>query len=365
MKKRLALLVAAGMTMAALAGCGNGQAQTTAQPQEQNTEADSEQENTEAALQETDAGSEETDGAPEEASGDITGKTIGYLIPDTSESFLSWLSNGVKEKFEADGVKLEIADAAGDSAKQISQIENFAASGTDLIIVMAVDPTSVGDALKRAQEQGTLVMVAGSDTGVYDASMMTDQYDDGCQMAQMAVTWIDEVYPDAEPGSIEVAILESRDTPEASLRCDGMNTIVELSNKVSVVQTVGGVKDNATAQSAMENIMQVNPDIKVVLCYNSGGGMGVNEFVMRQGSPVSDPSKFAVFASDTDEASLDLVAKSATDEAVLRGIIKFGSNDLIGDTYNLAKKMISGESYEVMNPDPLTKVTPENVAEIQ
>ena len=49
----------------------------------------------------------------------------------------------------------------------------------------------------------------------------------------------------------------------------------------------------------------------------------------------------------------------------MRGIIKFGSNDLIGDTYNLAKKMISGESYEVMNPDPLTKVTPENVAEIQ
>lgn len=356
MKRHLALLLAAGMTVMAMTGCGNGKASEPAQTNEQSQTTESSEADTDVA----------EDSAPQgEASGDISGKTIGYLMPDTSESFLSWLSNGVKEKFEPDGVKVEIADAAGDSAKQISQIENFAASGTDLIIVMAVDPTSVGDALKRAQEQGTLVMVAGSDTGVYDASMMTDQYDDGCQMAEMAVTWIDEVYPDAEAESIEVAILESRDTPEASLRCDGMNTITDLSDKVKIVQTVGGVKDNATAQAAMENIMQVNPDIKVVLCYNSGGGMGVNEFVMRQGSPITDPSKFAVFASDTDDASLDLVAKSATDEAVLRGIIKFGSNDLIGDTYNLAKKMISGEAYDKMNPDPLTKITPENVAEFQ
>lgn len=362
MKRRLAMLLAAGMTLMAMTGCGNEAATETSQNNAQNEETENTEVEAEAG---TDTNAAEAPATKEEASGDINGKKIGYLMPDTSESFLSWLSNGVKEKFELDGVEVEIADAAGDSAKQISQIENFAASGTDLIIVMAVDPTSVGDALQRAQEQGTLVMVAGSDTGVYDASMMTDQYDDGCQMAEMAVTWIDEVYPDAEAGSIEVAILESRDTPEASLRCDGMNTITELSDKVKIVQTVGGIKDNATAQAAMENIMQVNPDIKVVLCYNSGGGMGVNEFVMRQGSPVADPSKFGVFASDTDEASLDLVAKSATDESVLRGIIKFGSNDLIGDTYNLAKKMISGEAYEKMNPDPLTKVTPENVSEFQ
>ncbi|MGF6990670.1 ribose transport system substrate-binding protein [Lachnospiraceae bacterium PM6-15] len=342
MKKCIALLLAVGLIATSVIGCSNP-----------------------AAEGEDSSSKDQTVASEGEVKEDLSGMTIGYLMPDTSESFLSWLSNGVKEKFAEDGVTVDIADAAGDSAKQIGQIENFAASKTDLIIVMAVDPTSVGDAITRAQAQGTKVLVAGSDTGVYDASMMTDQYDDGCQMAEMAVAWIDEVYPDAKAGTIEVALLESRDTPEASLRCDGMNTITDLSDKVKIVQTVGGIKDNASAQSAMENIMQVNPDIKVVLCYNSGGGMGVNEFVMRAGSGVSDPSKFAVFASDTDEASLALVADSADDKAVLRGIVKFGSDDLIGDTYNLAKKMISGAEYEVMNPDPLTKVTPENVADFQ
>lgn len=356
MKKRIALFLALGMMVSGLAGCSN--------PAEETNKTAAAEATAKETAKETEA-ADSTDADTAQGDTDISGMTVGYLMPDTSESFLSWLSNGVKEKFDADGVTVDIADAAGDSAKQIGQIENFAASKTDLIIVMAVDPTSVGDALTRAQQQGTKVMVAGSDTGVYDASMMTDQYDDGCQMAEMAVSWIDEVYPDAEAGSVEVAILESRDTPEASQRCDGMNTITELSDKVKVVQTVGGIKDNASAQSAMENIMQVNPDIKVVLCYNSGGGMGVNEFVMREGSGVSDPSQFAVFASDTDDASLSLVALSANDEAVLRGIIKFGSDDLIGDTYNLAKKMLSGEEYDVMNPDPLTKVTPENVAAFQ
>lgn len=54
--------------------------------------------------------------------------TIGYCMPDTSESFLSWLSNSVKDLGAADGVSVDIADAAGNATTQISQIENFAAA---------------------------------------------------------------------------------------------------------------------------------------------------------------------------------------------------------------------------------------------
>ncbi|MDD2970854.1 MAG: sugar ABC transporter substrate-binding protein [Lachnospiraceae bacterium] len=352
MKKVLAMLLCGAMLGTMLVGCGAKESAAT-------------------TVEETSAGgvteaAEETVAAAESAAGgDISGMTVGYCMPDTSESFLAGLSNGVKELFEADGVKVDIADAAGSSTTQIGQIENFAASGTDLIIIMAVDPTGVTDVIKRAQEAGSLVMVAGSDPGAYDAIMYTDQYEDGTMIAQMGADWIEKTFPDAAPGSIEIALFEDRSTPEATQRCEGMATITELTDKVTVAQVVGSIKNNDPAQAAMENVMQTNPDIKMVLCYNSSGAMGVNEYAMRAGSAIKDPSQFATFCSDLDEAALVDIADSAEDKAVLRGLIKFGSNDLTGDTYKLAKQMLAGEEFQVENPDPLTKITPENVAEFQ
>lgn len=313
------MMLAGTMAVMALTGCSSGPnttagtAQTTAATQAasaEGTEKSSEAEGTAAAGEVK----------------DIKGMTVGYCMPNTAESFLAWLSNGVQEKFKADGVKVDIANAAGDATTQISQIENFATSKTNLIIVMAVDPSGVADAIKRAQVAGSKVMVAGSDPGAYDAIMYTDQYKDGTMIAEMGSEWINKTFPDAAEGSI---------------------------------------KDNQAAQAAMENIMQTNPDVKMVLSYNSAAAMGVNEYAMRPGSAVKDASKFAVFCSDSDDAALAEIADSAADKAVLRGLVKFGSNDLIGDTYNLARKMISGAPYEVKNPDPLTKITPENVAEFQ
>jgi ribose transport system substrate-binding protein len=349
-KKLLSLLLTATLVIAGLTGC------TQQKASESSTET-SAPENTQAPS--SDATEPTTEG------GSLKGMTIGYCIPDTSESFLSWLSNSVKDLGAADGVTVDIADAAGSATNQISQIENFTASGTDLIIVMAVDPTGVTDAIQRAQKAGVKVLVAGSDPGAYDAIMFTDQYEDGRLMAEMGAEWIEATYPDAAPGSIEIAILEDRSTPEANNRCDGIQTISEISDKVKVVQTVGSIKTNDAAQAAMENIMQSNPDIKMVLCYNSGAALGVNEFAVRSGSPVKDPATFAVFGSDLDEASVAAIAASADNSSVFRGLIKFGSNDLPGDTYRLASKMLLNESYEAKNPDPLTKITVENVAEYQ
>ncbi len=288
---------------------------------------------------------------------------VGYTVPDTSESFLSDLTNSVKKLFLADGIKVDIASADGDSAKQISQIENFATAGAKLIIVMPVDPTSIGDALARAQEAGSLVLTAGGDPGVYDAIMYIDQFADGQLMAQMASDWINKTFPNAPEKSVKVAILECRDTPEASARCDGMREIENLNSKVTIANTIGGIKVNDKAQAAMENIIQTTPDINVVLTYNSGGSIGVNEFATRPNSDIKDLSKFATFCSDVDPQILSLLSTSKDNSSVVRGIVKFGSKDLAGDTYNLGLKMIKGDDYEVMNPDPLTSITLENVQE--
>lgn len=292
-------------------------------------------------------------------------KIVGYCVPDTTEPFLANLTNSVKEKFAADGVDVQIADARGDATTQLNQIQNFVAMKANLIIIMAVDPTSCSDAIKAAQAKGVKVLVAGGDTGVYDAIMHTDQKADGTMIAQMAADWIKETFPDAEKESIEVAIFEDRSSPEATQRSDGMKEITNLSSSVKVVKTVGSIKNLDTAQAAAENLFQTNPNVKAILCYNNGGSLGVSAYVSKPGSAVKDKAKFGTFASDFSPESIQAVIDSATNKSVFRGVVKFGSNDLPGDTYNLAKKIINGESFQKENLDPLTIITPKNAGEFK
>lgn len=79
---------------------------------------------------------------------------IGYAVPDTTNPFLGWLTTEVKKLAEADGLRLEIADAAASPVKQMEQIENFIAMGVKVIDIMPVDPNNVQDIIQRAQAQG-------------------------------------------------------------------------------------------------------------------------------------------------------------------------------------------------------------------
>lgn len=288
---------------------------------------------------------------------------VGYLIPDTQEPFLAWLSKSVKDKFAKDGVDVQIADAHGDATTQISQIENFTAMKANAIIIMAVDPTSCADTLKKAKAAGVKILTAGSDPGVYDAIMNTDQKADGELIAQMAANWIKTTYPKAAPKSVQVAIFESRSTPEENKRSDGMKQIEKLCSAAKVVKIVGGIKNRDTSMAAAENLFQSNPKVKVILAYNNAGALGASEVVTRPGSPVADLTKFGVFASDVSDESLQAIKDSKTNKSVFRGVVKFGSDDLPGDTYKLATKMITGKKFVKVNFDPLRAITVKNIAQ--
>jgi ribose transport system substrate-binding protein len=282
---------------------------------------------------------------------------VGYCAPSTVEPFLANLTNEVQRLFAAEGIKVQIASAQGDAATQISQIENFVAMGANLIILMPVDPTSVGDAIRRAQAKGTKVMVSGADPGVYDAITWIDQFQNGSMMAEMAAEWIEKTFPSAAPGSVEIAIIEAKDTPPATDRSNGMKTITKLTNKVKVVAVQGDAKTEAAGVAVAENILQANPNVKMFLCYNSGGALGVNEFAMRPGSPIANKAQFAVFTSDVDPQSLKALRDSRDGKSVLRGIVQFGGASLPKRMHEVARMVLLGLTTEKRFTHTLTKVT--------
>lgn len=63
-----------------------------------------------------------------------------------------------------------------------------------------------------------------------------------------------------------------------------MHEITNLCPKANIVKVVDGIATNQAAQEAASTLFQTNPDVKVVLCFNGEGCLGVNEYAMSSGN---------------------------------------------------------------------------------
>lgn len=292
---------------------------------------------------------------------------IGWSVLSTESEFLAQLTEKLQNSFKERGVKFEVASADFNPTKQIEQIENFISLGVDEIIVMAVDPSSLTDVLQKAHDQGVKIVAFSQKTSVYDKFFGAHELETGKAQAEMAADWVEKTFPDAEPGSVEVAILEYRDKPTAAERSDGLAKITEFSDKVKVVAKVGVDSTTEGGQSAAENLFLTNPNVKAVLSYNSDTALGVNAYVSSMNSRVKDKEKFAIFGIDFNPTMADAIAKSANNESVLRGTIVLGGS--IDDNVKLivdgGLEVLEGNVEVVDDYAKLTKVTIENLDQLQ
>lgn len=279
---------------------------------------------------------------------------VGYCIPDAANAFLSALTTRVKELFAADGVEVLVASADGDAAKQYNQIENFISMGVDGLIVMSVDPVGVISAVEQAKKAGIKVLgVPVDEQGPYDAYMHTDQFEIGKLAAEMACEFINKTYPDAPDKSVEVAIMSTETAPEMKKRTNGFRTI-ESCPKAKLVTFVDVPNATITAGvSAAENIFTAHPDVKVFLVIGDSGAMGVSQAI-RAFAP-NELNKYAVFSGDVNPENIPLIQGCADP---YRGAVAIGGGpeDLAQRTYQLVKKMITGQPFPAETLDPLVTI---------
>jgi ABC-type sugar transport system substrate-binding protein len=301
---------------------------------------------------------------------------------------------GFKDAFtKAFGEKydVQVASADGNPNNQATQVENFTAMKPAFLFAMPAEATSLVPKLIAARDAGVKVLVAGGDPGddkAYDSVMMMNQYLAGMYEAYMAKQWVDATYPDAKDGTVETAILESTLNTDAANRSAGMKMIAEpwlknvkgeyvdatgkvvteadkvanpaYSSKVKVVADTQAEMFQA-GQTAMQNILTTNPNVKLVLAYAGDGGMGasqamLDEYAKGKGvSVIDDLNKVAVFGIGMIGPEGQAVLDSANNKSLFRGTIRFGG-DLIGRTMEFAQKILNGDIQKIIY-DPLDIVT--------
>ena len=96
------------------------------------------------------------------------------------------LSEGAKEKAEAEGEKLIVVDAGDDAAKQTSDIEDLISKNISVLIVNPVDSDAVAPAVKDAVSRG--IKVISVDRGVNGVDVDCAIASDNVEGAKMATT---------------------------------------------------------------------------------------------------------------------------------------------------------------------------------
>ena len=94
------------------------------------------------------------------ASGDAGSdqKMVGISMPTKTST--RWISDGesMVKSFEELGYATDLQFADNDIPNQIAQIENMVTKGADVLVIAAIDGSTLSDVLGKAKEAGVLVI---------------------------------------------------------------------------------------------------------------------------------------------------------------------------------------------------------------
>jgi fructose transport system substrate-binding protein len=204
---------------------------------------------------------------------------IGLITKTETNPFFVKMKEGAQQEAKKVGAKLLSAagKSDGDTAGQITAMENMVAAGAKTILI-----TSSGDAIiptiKKVRAQGVQVIALDSPVGEADALFATDNYKAGVLIGQYAKLTLNGKKPviatlDLFPGHPVGAQRHNGFLKGYGLNAFDANSN-ELAKPAEVVCMADSFGDRAKGQTGMENCLQKNPDINVVYTINEPAAAG-------------------------------------------------------------------------------------------
>lgn len=209
---------------------------------------------------------------------------IGLITKTEINPFFVKMKEGAQRAAKLQGARLltGAGKSDGDNAGQVAAIENMVAAGAKAILITPSDAKAIVPALKRAREQGVMVIALDSPTdpvNATDALFATDNYKAGLLIGQYAKAALA-----GKPARIATIDLFPGH-PVGIARHNGFLAgygaagigpkTPELAKSVDVVCMADSFGDQGKGQTAMENCLQKNPDINLVYAINEPAAAGV------------------------------------------------------------------------------------------
>lgn len=322
-KKCVALFFTAAMVMS-LAACGSSKGDVAEGAETENTKPADAATDTEQ-VEETDAVQEFLGETPL----DPANEYFGISLPMTSSEYYKGVETELTQYCEQFGIKYDLASADSDTQKQLTQFENFMTMGCTTIVVYPLDLTAMQDIMKKAVDDGIRVVSATmtpADIGAYTIAIDASQDAVGTAVAQYASEWIDEHYPDAPDGSVEVALFTMSISENIIERCDGLRKIEDFNSKAKIVVDYDVPVENymVKVKENADLMMQQYPDVKVILTYSDVFNIIIDEAMMA--NPDIDTTQICSVAVDKTNAVMEKIKLSKENESTIRATVATGEN---------------------------------------
>ena len=279
----------------------------------------------------------------EETAAAVTNGSIGLSVSTQNNPFFVTLVEGAQEMANKLGVKMTVADAGDDAAKQTSDIEDLVSSGISVLIVNPVDSDAVTGAVEAAKAKG--IKVIAVDRAVNNVEIDCSIASDNVMGAELATQFIVDTLGE---GAV-VAELEGVTGASAAIdRSAGFHNVADEKLTVAVSQTANF--DRAEGMAVMENMLQSNPDIQGVFAANDEMALGAVEAVSGAGKDI------LVVGFDATDDAIEAIKAGRMGATIAQQPALIGSTAVEN-----AVKLINGETIEKSIPVEVTLVTAENV----
>lgn len=230
---------------------------------------------------------------------------VGGSFGDLGNPFFFTMAKGVESAAKKidPNARVTVLSAGYDLNTQVGQIENFIASGVDIIILGAADTQGVGPVVKKAKAAGIIVVAedVNADGGV-DATITSNNFQAGEQGGQYIA--------DRLKGKGNVVIVNGPPVSAVIDRVGGAKKVFAKYPGIKIVsdgQNAGGNREGGLA--VMTDLLTAFPKIDAVFAINDPTGIGC-DLAIKQAKRQKE--MFVVGVDGAPDAQVALADKSST-----------------------------------------------------
>jgi len=297
--------------------------------------------------------------------GDTSGgekKLVGISMPTKTST--RWISDGesMVKSFQDLGYDTDLQFADNDIPNQIAQIENMVTKGADVLVIAAIDGSTLSDVLAKAKEAGVLVIAYDrliSKTENVDYYATFDNFGVGVIQGTQLLNGLGLTPGEAAPAGVGPFNVElfggSPDDTNAFYFYDGAMSVIQPFIDAGTVvvpsgqmgmDVVGTLRwDGAVAQSRMENLLSANyTDKRVdgVLSPYDGLSRGIIAALRGVGYGTADQPWPVITGQDAEVASVKAMIAGEQTYTVFKD-----TRELAAQTAKMVDQALKGETVDV------------------
>ena len=279
--------------------------------------------------------------------------TVGISMPTKSSA--RWIADGdnMVKVFKEKGYKTDLQYAEDDIPNQLAQVENMITKGVKVLVIAAIDGTTLSGALQKAADKGIKViaydrLIRGSKNVDYYTTF--DNFKVGVLQANSLVAGLKERFPSVKPWNVEL-FGGSPDDNNAFFFYDGAMSVlqpmidagdIKIGSGQMGMDKVGTLRWlAATAQARMDNLLSANYSdgsrVDGVLSPYDGLSRGITASLRAVGYGTDALPWPIVTGQDAETASVKLIISGEQYSTVFKD-----TRELAKATVELVDKVLSG-----------------------